>query len=55
MHAEMGHFLTSNETYIVKKEILHSQENVKVSEILKIEQQFIKSLKATDSKIGYNR
>lgn len=55
MHTEMGHFLTSNEAYVVKKEILHSQENVKVSEILKIEQQFIKSLKATDSKIGYNR
>ena len=55
MHAEMGHFLTSSEAYVVKKEILHSQENVKVSEILKIEQQFIKSLKATDSKIGYNR
>jgi hypothetical protein len=55
MLSEMGDYLAGTETYVLKKEILHSQENVRVGDILQIEQQFIKALNAKDPNIGYNR
>jgi len=55
MHEELGKYLTENKPYVLKKEILHAAENVKVGDILKIEQKYIKSLNAKDSKVGYNR
>lgn len=55
MLMELGKYLTGTEAYVVKKEILFSQENVRVGEVLQIEQQFIKALNAMDPDIGYNR
>ncbi|MDD2769547.1 MAG: hypothetical protein PHT19_12485 [Methylococcus sp.] len=55
MLSELGEYLTGAEAYVLKKEILHSQENVRVGDILQIEQQFIKALNAKDPNIGYNR
>ena len=55
MLSDLGEYLTGKGAYVLKKEILHAQENVRVGDILQIEQQFIKSLNAKDPKIGYNR
>ena len=55
MVCELGDFLNGKEPYVLQKEILYAQDNVRVSEILRIEQQFIKMLHAKDPKIGYNR
>jgi hypothetical protein len=55
MLVELGEYLECATAYIVKKEILHSEENVRVEEILKIERAFIKSLQAQKPSIGYNR
>lgn len=55
MLTEMGEYLTGVDAYVLKKEILHSQENVRVGDILQIEQQFIKALNGRDPDIGYNR
>lgn len=52
---ELGRYLTNAEPYVLKKEILYSKEEVRVSDILQIEQQFIKILNAKDPNIGYNR
>ena len=52
---ELGKYILGHEAYILKKEILYSQENVRVGDILKIEQEHIKSLNAKDPSIGYNR
>ena len=52
---EMGEYLTSTRTYSLKKEILHAEENVRVGDILQIEQKFIKVLNAKDPRVGYNR
>lgn len=52
---ELGRYLTNTEPYVLKKEILYSKEEVRVSDILQIEQQFIKILNAKDPNIGYNR
>ena len=52
---ELGEYLTNKHAYILQKEILYSKENVRVGEILQIEQQFIKELQAKNPKIGYNR
>jgi len=55
MLSEMGEYLTGSKAYVLKKEILHAQENVRVGDILQIEQQFIKALNAKDPSVGYNR
>jgi len=55
MLGEMEEYLTGSKAYIIKKEILHSQENVRVGDILQIEQKFIKALNAKDPNVGYNR
>lgn len=55
MLSEMEEYLAGIKEYVVKKEILYSQENVRVGDILQIEQKFIKSLNAKDPSIGYNR
>lgn len=52
---ELGAYLTSKEIYILKKDILYAQENVRVGDILKIEQRFIKEFNAREPSIGYNR
>lgn len=55
MLEELGNYLTEQKPYVLEKEILYSQENVKVGDILKIEQQYIKRLNAKNPNIGYNR
>ena len=52
---EMGEYLDGTRTYSLKKEILHAEENVRVGDILQIEQKFIKVLNAKDPRVGYNR
>tara|TARA_R110001599_G_scaffold299716_1_gene504767 strand:+ start:729 stop:1049 length:321 start_codon:yes stop_codon:yes gene_type:complete len=52
---DMAQFLSGNESYVVKKDILFSSQNVKIGEVLRVEQEFIKSLNAKDPNIGYNR
>jgi len=52
---ELGEYLSTEKPYNVKKEILHAQENVRVGDILKTEQKFIKSLNSKNPSIGYNR
>lgn len=55
MLVEMNEYLTGAVAYVLKKEILHSKENVTVGEILQVEQQYIRALNAKDPSIGYNR
>ncbi len=55
MAIEMGEYLEGKKAYVLKKEILYSQENVKVGGVLQIEQQNLKALNAKDPSIGYNR
>jgi len=55
MLQDLGEYLTNGEAFVLKKEMLYSQENVSVGEILKIEHQFIKSLNAKNPDVGYNR
>jgi hypothetical protein len=55
MLLELGDYLINNEPYSLKKNILYSQENVRVGDILKKEQEFIKSLNSKNPTIGYNR
>jgi hypothetical protein len=55
MYEELGKYLKENKPYTLKKEILYAEENVRVGNILKIEQKYIKSLNAKDPRIGYNR
>ncbi len=55
MLCDMESFLTSKEPYVIKKEILYSKHDVKIAKILKIEQEYIKSLNAKNPEIGYNR
>jgi len=55
MLADLGDFLNQEKTYVLKKEILYSRENVTVGEILQIEHKFIKSLDAKNPSVGYNR
>ena len=55
MLEELGDYLTSNESFALKKDILYAQENVRVGDILKKEQEFIKSLNSKNPTIGYNR
>lgn len=55
MLEDLGNYLLGNEAYVLKKEILHSGENVRVGDILQIEQKYIKSLNAKDTKVGCNR
>ncbi|QTR54908.1 hypothetical protein [Thiothrix unzii] len=52
---ELGAYLTTGDAYVLQKEILYAQENVKVGDILRVEQQYIKALNAKDPSIGYNR
>lgn len=55
MLRELGEYLTNTTAYILKKEILYAKENVRVSDILQIEQQFIREFQAKKPDIGYNR
>lgn len=55
MLADLENYLLNSEPYSVKKEILFAQENVKVGDVLKIEQKYIRELSAKDPAIGYNR
>lgn len=55
MKDELGKYLLGNEPYTLTKEILFAQENVRVGDVLKIEQEQIKLLNAKDPQIGYNR
>lgn len=55
MLAEMNEYITGAVAYVLKKEILHSKENVTVGEILQVEQQYIRALNTKDPSIGYNR
>lgn len=52
---ELGKYITELSPYTIQKEILYAQENIKVGDVLKIEQQFIKSFNARNPSIGYNR
>ena len=52
---ELGEYLDGEQAYVLKKEILHSEDDVRVGDILKSEQRFIKALHAKDPEIGYNR
>lgn len=52
---DMGEYLSGSKPYVIQKEILHVEQNVRVGDILQIEQQFIKSLNAKNPDIGYNR
>ncbi len=55
MLADKNEYITGAVAYVLKKEILHSKEDVTVGEILQVEQQFIRTLNAKDPSIGYNR
>lgn len=55
MLSDLGEHISRRETYILKKDILFSAENCRAGDIIKIEHQFIKNLKAKDPSIGYNR
>jgi hypothetical protein len=55
MLKEMSEYLEEGKEYIVKKNILYAEKNVRVGDILKIEQKYIKALKAKDPDVGYNR
>lgn len=55
MLEELGEYLEGQHAYVLKKEILHSEEEVCVGDILRIEQEFIKSLHAKNPEVGYNR
>lgn len=55
MAIEMSEYIEGKKAYVVKKEILHAEENVRVGDVLQIEQQFIKALNAKDPKIGYKK
>ena len=55
MLEDLGNYLLGNEAYVLKKETLHSGENVRVGDNLQVEQKYIKSLNAKDTKVGYNR
>jgi hypothetical protein len=55
MLSDLGEFLSGKEAYVLKKDILHAQNNVRMGDILQVEQQFIKALNAKDPNIGYNR
>lgn len=55
MLCELGEYLISGDAYTLKKEILYAKEDVRVGDILQIEQQFIKELQAKNPDIGYNR
>jgi len=52
---ELGEYLDGELAYVLKKEILYSEKDVRVGDILRIEQEFISSLHAKDSEVGYNR
>ena len=55
MLSELGEYLDGELAYVLKKEILHSEKDVRVGDILSIEQKFISSLHAKDPEVGYNR
>ena len=55
MLTELGNYIDSQATYVLKKEILYAADNCRVGDILKIEQQFIKDLGSKNPSIGYNR
>ncbi len=55
MARELGYYLEGHQPYTLKKEILYSKQNVRVGDILAIEQQWIKSLNSKNPQIGYNR
>jgi DNA-directed RNA polymerase subunit H (RpoH/RPB5) len=55
MLLEMSDYLSGEHSYVLKKEILHSEEDVEISKILQIEQEFIRKLQAKNPRIGYNR
>jgi hypothetical protein len=52
---ELGEYLMAGDAYILKKEILYAKKDVRVGDILQIEQHFIKELQAKNPNIGYNR
>ena len=52
---ELGKYLNKSYPYIVKKEILYAQENVRIGDVLKKEQRMIEEFKSREPNIGYNR
>jgi hypothetical protein len=55
MLCELGEYLDGEHAYVLKKEILHSEKDVRVGDVLRIEQEFISSHHAKDPEVGYNR
>ena len=55
MLEDLGDFLSGHKAYVLKKDILYSEKNVRVGDILQIEQKYIKTLNAKEPEIGYNR
>lgn len=55
MLADMAEYISGSYPYVLKKEILYAEENVMIGRVLKMEQEFIKSLNAKDPSVGYNR
>jgi len=55
MQRELGEYLSGDEPYMLSKAILFSQNDVRVGDVLKVEQAYIKALNAKDPQVGYNR
>lgn len=55
MLCDLAEFLDGDKPYVVRKEILFAQKNIRVGELLRVEQQFIRSLDARNPEVGYNR
>lgn len=55
MLADLERYLSGDYAYTLKKELLFSQANVRIGDVLKEEQRLIALLDAKNPNVGYNR